>query len=282
LVASLLVGLRLSSSVVRPLRALEEATLTLARGDLSSRAPSEGGPPEVRSVARAFNEMAGRLEELVGAQSQFVADASHQLRTPLTALKLRLENIEESAQGSVQRDAEAAGRELWRLQHIVDGLLTLARAEGARPQRQIEDVRAVLGSRREAWQPLADERNITLRVEVPDAITVHAIAGGLEQILDNLLANAIEASPAGTPIVMRSRRTGEWVEVFVSDQGPGMTPGERKHAFDRFWRASSGGGSGSGLGLSIVRQLARASGGDVTLEASAAGGIDAIVRLPAG
>ncbi|HMQ26672.1 MAG TPA: HAMP domain-containing protein, partial [Acidimicrobiales bacterium] len=129
LVAATLVGIVLARSVTRPLRRLQETATQLGHGDLEARTPVGAGPPEVRSLAVAFNDTATRLEQLVTAQEAFVADASHQLRTPLTALRLQLENVREEVGPDQGDEIDAALSEVGRLSRMVDGLLALARAE---------------------------------------------------------------------------------------------------------------------------------------------------------
>jgi signal transduction histidine kinase len=139
----------------------------------------------------------------------------------------------------------------------------------------------VLAQRQEAWGPLAAERGVDLRFQ-PNGHHVVAmiVPGQLEQILDNLIDNALDATPANRTVVLSSAfRDG--VEIHVTDEGRGMTDDEREHAFDAFWRSNEGQDGHTGLGLAIVDQLARASGGTVALERAAAGGIDAIVRFAA-
>lgn len=275
------VGDRLAASVTRPLADLESTVAVLGGGDLTARATGGSGPAEVRALSDAFNEMASRLEELVGAQRRFVADASHQLRTPLTALRLRLESLE--LQGAADDDVAAAMREVLRLSRIVDGLLALARSEGVRPDRVPLDARAVVEDRRLAWAPLAEERGVELRVEgTPEAVMAVAVPGYLEQIIDNLLANALDASPPGRAVVLGVRPGELDVMVHVVDDGPGMSAVDRARAFDRFWRGRDGVSGGSGLGLAIVAQLATACGADVELRPAdplTERGIDAVVRL---
>jgi signal transduction histidine kinase len=278
--ASAVVGLWLARSVTDPLAGLERASTRLGHGDLSSRADEHRGPPEVQELARSFNEMATRLGELLEAQRRFVADASHQLRTPLTALRLRLETIDPDAPAAA--DLEAAEAESQRLSRIVDGLLALVRAEGVRPERSHVDAAAVVRERQDAWAPLADERGIALEVAGDDgsSCAVTAVPGYLDQILDNLIANAIEATPWGRKVTLAVRRRAGAVEVHVTDEGPGMTAAERARAFDRFWRGDPRGRQGnSGLGLAIVQQLAVACGGEVVLDDAVGGGLDATVRL---
>jgi signal transduction histidine kinase len=199
---------------------------------------------------------------LIASQEQFVADASHQLRTPLTALRLRIE----------AGDDDAALEEVARLGSLVDELLALARAdasaEPAAPLRLDELARARVA----AWEPLASERGVRIAVEASEPGTVNAGSARVEQIADNLLANALEVSQPGATITVRVTGT----ELHVVDEGPGLTRTQRERAFDRFWRA--GRGPGSGLGLPIARRLAELDGGAVELHEAAAGGIDAVLR----
>jgi signal transduction histidine kinase len=293
LVGAAALGVGLARSVTAPLDRLQTAATALGSGDLTARAPSDAGPPEVRSLARDFNDMAERLEELVRSQESFVADASHQLRTPLTALRLRLENLEAEVDPDQQRDVEAAGREVARLSRLVDGLLALARAdrESGQVGAELVDLVALARERVEVWRPLAGEEDVELvldeRAPPPAArVTSDRVA----QVLDNLIANAIDATASsghGGRVGVRVAATtslasaGE-VELHVVDDGPGLSDEERERAFDRFWRASREGGrlGGSGLGLAIVEKLVRADGGTVELRAAHQGGVDAVVRYP--
>jgi signal transduction histidine kinase len=279
LAAVTLVGSALARSVTRPVRGLGQATVALARGQLDARAPTDAGPPELRRLAAAFNDMAARLGRLVDLQRDFVADASHQLRTPLTALRLRLENLEPTAPEEAGDDLRAAIAETGRLARLVDGLLALARAEAAATTREVVDTLAVVADRHSTWAPLATEQGVQLVVRPGPGERVWALPGALDQVLDNLLANALRVAPPGSRVLLAVRRAGGWVEVHVVDQGPGMTAEQRQRAFDRFWRARPGDGEGTGLGLAVVRQLVDASGGGAELRPARGGGLDAVVRL---
>ena len=208
------------------------------------------------------------------------------MRTPLTALRLRLENLAAAGDPDTAGDLEAAEAESQRLARLVDGLLTLSRAEDHRRDRESVDVVGVAEGRRDIWGPLAEERGVCVVVEArtPEAVAL-AVPGDLEQILDNLLSNALEASPSDSDIAIavdgHNSATRHTVTVHVRDQGPGMTPAEREHAFDRFWQGKER-VSGSGLGLAIVQQLAEANGGNVTLDGADGGGLVASVTLPSG
>lgn len=285
LLAAAAVGVVLARSVTRPVRELQEAATELGGGDLSVRADTSDGPREVRALASDFNDMADRLAALVDAQEAFVADASHQLRSPLTALRLRLENLEETVDGDDRAEVEAAGREVARMSRLVDGLLALARADRAAGSATAEAVALpkLLVERADVWGPLAEERSVALTVAGDGAASLSP--DRLAQVLDNLIANALEVAPMGSELALRLTpgSGGGSVEVHVIDAGPGLSDEERERAFDRFWRAGRDGGTlgGSGLGLAIVQKLARIDGGTVELRRADTGGIDAVVSYPA-
>jgi len=278
LVAATVVSVVLARSVSRPLFRVRDAAAALGAGKLDTRAPADEGPPEVRDLAAAFNRTAGRLEELVTAQDQFVADASHELRTPLTALRLRLEALDGD------EDADAALAEVHRMARLVDGLLALARAERPDASATAEPVplAAFLHERRDAWEPLAADAEVALEV-VAGAGAALATPDRMAQVVDNLIANAIDASPRGTTVRLLGVAGDDRAEVHVLDEGPGLPEDQRQRAFDRFWRASSRRArfGGSGLGLAIVRKLVLADGGDVRLDEAPGGGVEAVVRYPA-
>ena len=272
LAGTAVVGIGLARFVTRPLRRLEQTAAAVGEGQLEARAPERDGPPEVRSLAVAFNETVAKLGRLLRSQGEFVTDASHELRTPLTALRLRLESLPQS------QDRDAALQEADRLRDLVDGLLALARADAGGEAPARVDATAVGRERLEAWRPLADEHGIGLVAQLDGPLPVRAAPGRLERVLDNLLSNALDASPAGGAVTLSATKAPPWVELHIGDEGPGLTPEQRERAFDRFWRAGSGGG-GSGLGLAIVRQLVAADEGEVELREASGGGVDAVVRL---
>lgn len=235
----------------------------------------------MRALARDFDDMADRLDELVGSQRAFVADASHQLRTPLTALRLRLESLDEPAAEADREQLDAAVEETHRLQALVDALLALARADAAAATVVTVDVATVARERCDTWSPLAEEWGVALRYAGPAGAPALALDGALEQILDNLLANALDVSPDATTVTVSVTPGGDVVQTDVDDEGPGLTDEQLARAKDRFWRAPDAPAGGTGLGLAIVDQLARRSGGTVTLGRNDAGGLRVTVILPA-
>jgi signal transduction histidine kinase len=173
LLAVAVLGLVVARSVTRPLEELESAARRLGGGDLSARASEAEGPPELRTLSQEFNSMAARLEDLVASQRGFVADASHQLRSPLTALRLRLENIT-AGSPNTESDVDAMVAELDRLSRVVDGLLVLARSDAQRPERAAVDVNAVVADRLNVWSALADEAGTRLEATGLDGGPLHA------------------------------------------------------------------------------------------------------------
>jgi signal transduction histidine kinase len=279
-----LVSFWVARSVTRPLADLGRAASRLGGGALDARAPVPSGPSEVRLLAQEFNTTAAQLEELVGAQHAFVADASHQLRTPLSALRLRLENLESEVDPSAADDVEGARAEVDRLTRLVDGLMTLARAEQLASAPTDVDLAAVVAGRRDAWLAFAAERDVDLEAEVEPDLWARATPERLEQVLDNLLNNALEVAPTGTAVTISAEARRDVVALRVRDAGPGMSGDERRRAFDRFWRApgSPADNGGFGLGLSIVRQLVATDGGTVELRSPASGGLEAVITLRRG
>ena len=279
-----LVSLLLARSMTKPLGDLEEAAEGLGRGDLATRAEVPKGPAELTVLAESFNLTASRLEQLVGAQRAFIADASHQLRTPLAAMRLRLENLEADVHGAAAEDLEGALAEVSRLSRLVDGLLVLARAERSASAPVPVFVDEVIDGRCEAWDAFAAEKHVLIEAAVEGVPVALVTPGRLEQVVDNLLNTALEVAPAGSAVRMVAGPRDAWVEVRVSDEGPGMSAEERARAFDRFWQSAPARRDGRpnghfGLGLSIVRELVVGDGGEIALEPSGSGGLEVVVRM---
>lgn len=276
-----LVGYIVSLSVTRRVSRLTEATQLLADGDLSIRADDTAGAPELRALAQSFNDMAARLETLITQQRTFAADASHQLRTPLTALRLRLERahdlLSSDPAGAAERLA-AAEAEADRLGNLIEGLLLLSRTEARQAALIQVDLAAVARERVEHWTALASEHGVTLNCDGPHTASVYAVDSACEQIIDNYIDNALVVSPRPGHISIRIETEGSHTSLHVLDEGPGLSERDCERAFDRFWRGKSD-KDGSGLGLAIVAQLAQASRGQVALHPRPEGGLDASARF---
>ena len=279
-----LAAIFISSTITSPLRRLQRSTERIADGDFTERAAEKDGPREIRSLAHSFNSMTERVEGMLDQQKSFAGDASHQLRTPLTALRLQLERasamVDDDPEGARER-IEAAGEETERLQRLVEGLLMIARSEGTVPETVTVDISAVARERAAVWEPFADERGVHLVTDVPDGLRATAVPNAVEQIVDNYVDNALGVASAGETIRITAGRTRDRVSLHVVDEGPGMDPEHLAHAFDRFWRAPDAPHGGSGIGLAVVRHLAQLSGGTVDLRnRDDRRGLDAGVELP--
>ena len=278
--AAVLIAINFGRWVARPLAQLDTAARSIADGDLTVRAKSGKGPPELRRTAATFNMMAGRLEALVHGHRAMLADASHQLRTPLTALRLRLDLLAVDSAPAAAAELAGAQEEIARLSRLVDGLIATARAEAVTEQLEQIDLHEAVHERVAAWQPVADGNGVKLVAEATasPAPIIALGAGHLEQILDNLLDNAIEAIGERGGIVRVSvAKSEKRATLTVADDGPGMTPQERSRAFLRF---TTGSQNGTGLGLAIVHRLVTANGGSIRLADTPGVGLTVEVELP--
>jgi signal transduction histidine kinase len=283
LLLGLIVASLLAGSLSRPMRALAATARRIARGDLGARARIEG-PAEQREVAAAFNDMTERLAQALASQREFVANASHQLRTPLTGLKLRLEAAGLQAEDpALEQELAAAEREADRLAKLLDELLTLAR-EADRPASGTElGVREAAEAAEERWVGPAAQSGHELVLAGGPEVCVLASAHDLAIVLDNLVENALNYSPDGTTVTIEWSAEGGRARLAVLDEGPGVAPDEEGHLFERFYRGEAGhrGAPGTGLGLAIVETLARRWGGAARIANRPEGGARAEVELPA-
>ena len=273
-------GAVVAQRIARPIRRLEGVARTFAGGDLEAEARVEGSK-EQRSLARSFNEMTERVRRLLRVQQDFVADASHQLRTPLTGLRLRLEGLTERFRGDpATREELAAGlQEIDRLSQIVDELLVLSRGgEHELPGERVE-LDQVIADAAERWGPTAAMKGIGIELTAEEGGAAWIAEPDLARALDALLENALRYSPPGSTVSLSS--CGGRIEV--SDEGPGLAAGEDEVVFERFSRGSAGrrGPAGTGLGLPIARELTRQWGAEVSLANRPEGGLRAAIAVPA-
>lgn len=283
--AAVAIAIYFARWVSRPLARLDTAARQIADGELSVRAATRSGPPEVRRMAATFNMMAGRLETLVHGHRAMLADASHQLRTPLTALRLRLDLLAADSAQPAADELAGAQEEIARLSRLVDGLLATARAESVTERVVPVSLIPAVAERVAAWQPVANAHGVKLVTECgsggDDPPPVSLGAGHLEQILDNLLDNAIDAvggpGAHGGCVTVTVASSDAGATLTVADHGPGMTPQERSRAFLRF---STGSQSGTGLGLAIVHRLVTSNGGTVRLADTPGGGLTVALEFP--
>jgi two-component system, OmpR family, sensor kinase len=279
LALGLLAGAILAAHVGRPIRRLEQVARRVAGGELAARAEIEGSR-EQRSLATSFNEMTERIARLLALQREFVADASHQLRTPLTGLRLRLEEARAlGVSPEAGKELDAGVGEVDRLADTVDELLVLSSAGERRTQATPVDLGDVVRSASRRWQPTARARGIALAGRVDGPAVSWAARPDVERALDCLIENALNYTPAPSTVELVS--SPERIEV--RDRGPGLAEDERDAVFARFHRGRAGrtGPTGSGLGLAIAGELARGWNGSVTIDNREGGGSIARLSIPA-
>lgn len=278
LLAAAFIATALARWVGRPLGALEATAQRLGDGDFEARSPVRAGPREVRRLAANFNRMAARLEALVNGHQAMMADVSHQLRTPLAALRLRLDVLAQDTPAQLADELAGAQEEVARLSRMVDGLLAVARAENVTAAPVPVAVETVIRDRSAAWRPAAEEKSVDVSSAALEPLTARMGEGHLEQILDNLLANALEAVPVGGHIRVSAVPAGSRVRIIVADDGPGMSTQQQRAAFRRFVSATPG---GTGLGLAIVHRLVTSDGGTAELSDTPRGGLTVTLDVPA-
>ena len=277
------VGWLLANRISRPIVELEEAAAAFASGgDEEVEVPVEGSR-EQKSLARSFNEMTSRVDRLLMSQAEFVADASHQLRTPLTGIRLRLENLgDELQRGTAPDPAEvgAAMDELDRLSNIVDQLLVLSRAGERDVPGETLDLAELVRETGSRWAGAVEGRRIEFPAPSRTAGMVFCARADFEGAMDVLIENALAYSPEDSVIEIETIPG----EVSVLDRGSGIAAGEEEAVFERFSRGSAGATvpGGSGLGLAIAREMMAPWGATLTLRRREGGGTVATLRFPPG
>ena len=300
LAAALLVGLAVGSQrwvgwVLRPVRALDRAAREFpGRRDLEA---VSGGPPELQELSASVSRMARGLEDLLEQQRGFVADASHQLRNPLAAIRLRMDGLSEEegieyGAGEQQRELAAVSRDLDRLEHIVERMLVLATAEhratsaatgvgdhvaeASRPDHTVPSAAALA----EPFRDLVANAGQTLHAVGDDEVLIACRRSDLEEIVGNLLENASKYAGPDATITVRLEPSTDEVAIVVEDDGPGLTAEELRHVGTRFWRSQRHNTvPGTGLGLAIVHQLVAANDGTMEVGTSNGGGLLVTLRF---
>ncbi|MFG3056031.1 sensor histidine kinase [Kitasatospora sp. NPDC048239] len=281
MIVALLLAVRLTEWVLRPVRTLDRATHDIATGRMNARVAPGGGPPELQRLAHSFNEMADHVVLALDQQKAFVADASHQLRNPLAALLLRVELLGMELPEGHDEELGGVREEGVRLARVLDDLLGLATAEHARPEPEPTDLAALTLARVDAWRPVADQRGIELRWDGPALALGMADPIGFGSALDAVLDNALKFGPTGSRVRLLVAVQRKEVAVTVSDAGPGLTEEELARAGDRFWRSPRHQNvDGSGLGLSIARTLLLAGGGSLAFAPVKPTGLAVTLAVP--
>jgi two-component system OmpR family sensor kinase len=282
-----LLGLLIWLTVGKGLSPIERLARDVGRRSPEALSPLEerGLPREVQPLVHALNDLLHRLHRALETQRAFVADAAHELRTPLAALRLQAQIAERAAQEGERREALGSlKRGVERASHLVQQLLTLAREEDqavqapSAPVRLDELAREVIAEH----ASLAHDKSIDLGMAREEPLSVDGSATGLRTLLSNLVDNAVRYTPAGGSIDISLARESDDAVLEVSDSGPGIPPAERTRVFDRFYRRPGDGPEGSGLGLAIASQIVERHRGSIVLADSPKGGLRVVLRLPLG
>jgi signal transduction histidine kinase len=272
--------------VLRPVRRLDDATAAISRavvkGEQVDLVGVGGGPPELRRLSTSFDQLAKTVSDTLAAQRAFVADASHELRNPLTALRLRLGNLSGRLTPEGEEHQIAAIADADRLGRILQELLTLAKAESGTDGPVAVDVDRVVTQSVAKCQVQAEPRNVSLVLAGEPGGCALVQPGGLETIMEALLENALKFTGDGTLVVVEVRRADGMVAVSVRDHGPGLRPEELAQATGRFWRSREHQNvPGTGLGLAIVKQIVDRVDGKIILSNPEGGGLLVRVELHA-
>ena len=275
--------------LTRPVLALTNTIQKMGRGDLSVRAPVTGSG-EIRNLAENYNAMAEQLESLDCSRNQFISNASHELKTPMTSIKLLLENVIYQPDMPAELRSEFLqdiNHEIDRLTHIVTDLLDLTRMDNHQMKLDLAEVNLseLITESVRMLSPAAEKRSQKILTEIAPDIVLQGDQDKLKQIATNLIDNALKYSPESSYITVSLSAKGKKAAFSVADHGIGISEDDQKHIFERFYRvdkARSRETGGTGLGLSIVRQLVNLHHGDISVESAPMKGSTFTVTLPLG
>ncbi len=281
-IAAIIAGYLVTSQIVAPIKAIMEASRRIADGHYDERVEVPGNPvtgemDELAQLAVSFNRMASTLEKNEDLRRRLIGDVSHELRTPLATIKGYMEGL---IDGVLPPDAETfqkVGEEASRLQRLVDDLQELSRVEAGSYvlEKNKTSVRNIVEATASRLAPQFTEKGINLRTEIPPGLPpIEVDEGRIEQVLLNLVGNALQYTPPGGEVTITASRAGDEILISVKDTGVGIPPEHLPHIFDRFYRVDrsrSRAGGGSGIGLTIAKHLVEAHGGRIRAESEGAG-----------
>lgn len=280
--------------ITRPLLALAGVAEELSAGDYGVRAPQTGGGPELDKLAATFNDVATRLQTTEDTRRRLLSDLAHEMRTPLATIRARLEGLEDEVISWTPETAQVLREQAGRLERLADDLSEVSRAEENRLDLHPAptEVAALIRSAAQAWSEAYRDRGVRLvdptarpgPGEVPSGLVVEVDRDRIQQVLANLLANALRHTPTGGAVSIGAARVGSAVRIEVADTGDGIDPAQLPHVFERFYRGDTARAhdlGGSGIGLTIARSIALAHGGHLEgLSAGAGEGAAFVLTLP--
>lgn len=280
---ALVLGRAVAHRGLAPLRRIAALASEIEAHDLSRRLALPPHPDELGQLCTVFDRMLDRLQAAFERQRRFTADASHELRAPLSVIRvqadvaLRREREPEQYRGTLEKIVRQAKE----LETLIAQLLAAARADAGTVERRPLDVTQVAADAAERARALGERKRITIRLVADGPATILGDASALERVFLSLLANAISFAPRGGSVDVIVRREAADVSVTIRDSGPGFSPEGLRHALERFWRHDAARGrGGSGLGLAIAKSIVEALDGTIALGNNSAGGADVTVRFP--
>jgi signal transduction histidine kinase len=282
-VLTIIIGLFLMRRVVTPLSEVIAAARAVAAGDLSTRV-HVSGPDDLRALSDSFNHMADALERSDYERRNMLADIAHELRTPLTVIRGRLEGIVDGVYPADEGHVVPALEETYLLERLVEDLrlLTLVETHQLPFERREVDLTALAARVVELFRAEAEEKGIHLSLGTSEAVNVHLDPQRTEQVVSNLVSNALRYTPEGGNVWITVTKAVGSALLAVSDNGPGVPEDDIPHLFDRFWRGEksrSRTSGGAGLGLAIARQLVEAQNGTITASNRPEGGLELRVEF---
>jgi signal transduction histidine kinase len=286
LLGSFAVGWWLAGRVLRPVQRVTAAAREISATDLSRRIALDGPHDELRDLADTVDDMLGRLDRAFAAQRQMIADASHELRSPLAIIQINLDAVlsrDDVDAAERHRASTVTARATQRMGSLIEDLLAAARRAAPAFTDTDVDLGLVAGEAADAFALLAEGDGVRLERRITPVPGVIGDPEALRRAVDNLLSNAVRVSPAGAEIVLATGRRGGWAFLAVRDNGPGIAPEHQERVFDRFWRGTDGTrrrDRGTGLGLAIVRQVVESHGGSVALHSAPGEGATFVLWLP--
>lgn len=283
-VVSLVLAAAIGRSFYRPVQRVTEAAQQIADGTYDLQVPVEG-PPELKRMAKAFNTMASQVRVSQQRLRDFVADVSHELKSPLTSINGFAQALLDGTaadESTRVRAAEIIRDQSRRVASQVDELLDLSRIQAGRVSFSMEtvDVGDVVNRAVEVFGFRADECGMAIARAVQPGLRVRGDSDRLEQVVSNLLDNALKHAPQGSTVGLSASQDGTWIEVSVTDEGPGIPEDKIEHVFERFYQGT-GVRTGAGLGLAIAREIVVAHGGSISVANARGSGAVFTVRLPA-
>jgi len=285
-VASLGVGWVVAGRVLAPIGRITAVARDIQATDMARRIQLPGPEDELKQLADTFDAMLARLDAAFGAQRQFVADASHELRNPLAIIRTNADVAladPDASPDELRQTITTVKRAGDRMSLLVDDLLALARRQQPTLEHEPVDLGAAVAEASDDFMVPAETRDIVLDRAIAPGVVVTGDREALKRVVANLLDNAVRLAPAGSRIRLATGSEGNRAWIAVADEGPGISPEDQAHVFDRFWRADKArarSDGGTGLGLAIVRQIVESHGGEVRLHSKVGVGSSFVVWLP--